>query len=59
MLPLLLPGKICTSVSDGGRPNFVLVMVDDLGIGDLSCYGNTTLRCSRRTERTPDLWRNL
>ncbi|KAM6151445.1 steryl-sulfatase [Rhynchocyon petersi] len=26
------------------RPNFVLVMADDLGIGDPGCYGNTTLR---------------
>lgn len=26
------------------KPNFVLIMADDLGIGDLGCYGNKTLR---------------
>lgn len=26
------------------KPNFVLIMADDLGIGDPGCYGNTTLR---------------
>lgn len=25
-------------------PNFVLLMADDLGIGDPGCYGNKTLR---------------
>jgi arylsulfatase A-like enzyme len=25
-------------------PNFLLIMADDLGIGDLGCYGNKTLR---------------
>lgn len=27
-----------------GGPNFLLIMADDLGIGDPGCYGNTTLR---------------
>ncbi|KAM4795702.1 steryl-sulfatase [Rhinophrynus dorsalis] len=31
----------CASTS---RPNFILIMADDLGIGDVGCYGNSTLR---------------
>lgn len=44
-LPVLLLLELrCVSLQDSRKPNFVLMMVDDLGIGDLGCYGNKTLR---------------
>ncbi|CAH1267438.1 STS [Branchiostoma lanceolatum] len=32
------------TLSNDKRPNFVLIMVDDLGIGDVGCFGNDTIR---------------
>ena len=29
------------SVKSGGKPNFVFILADDLGWGDLGCYGST------------------
>uniref|UniRef100_UPI0037E94F44 steryl-sulfatase n=1 Tax=Semicossyphus pulcher TaxID=241346 RepID=UPI0037E94F44 len=44
LLLLLLLEMSCVSLKESRKPNFVLMMVDDLGIGDLGCYGNKTLR---------------
>uniref|UniRef100_A0A4X2L4J2 Arylsulfatase F n=2 Tax=Vombatus ursinus TaxID=29139 RepID=A0A4X2L4J2_VOMUR len=32
------------TVAPDSKPNVVLIMADDLGIGDLGCFGNVTLR---------------
>ena len=42
-LSLAAPGVQAESLS-GSRPNVILVMTDDQGMGDLSCMGNEILR---------------
>ncbi|XP_062862059.1 arylsulfatase D isoform X2 [Trichomycterus rosablanca] len=40
----LLIAQCLIEAEDAPKPNFVLMMVDDLGIGDVGCYGNNTIR---------------
>ena len=39
-LLLLLIGSALTVGAEGRRPNFVFVLIDDMGWGDFSCFGN-------------------
>ena len=45
LLPLLLAGTvIAAAAAPARRPNVLFILADDLGWGDLGCYGNTFLR---------------
>ena len=44
----VLPGRLLAGEGAGEKPNIVYVMVDDLGYGDLGCYG-------QRQIQTPNL----
>uniref|UniRef100_S4RPN3 Steroid sulfatase n=1 Tax=Petromyzon marinus TaxID=7757 RepID=S4RPN3_PETMA len=41
---LLLMSPIGNADPHPRKPNFVLMMADDLGIGDVGCYGNNTIK---------------
>nr|XP_025044762.1 arylsulfatase D-like isoform X3 [Pelodiscus sinensis] len=45
LLALCLFPKTCgMRASVDSKPNILLIMADDLGIGDIGCYGNNTIR---------------
>ncbi|XP_031416620.1 arylsulfatase D [Clupea harengus] len=46
LIILIVSATYCDGLDNDSslKPNFVLMMVDDLGIGDIGCYGNDTIR---------------
>ena len=46
-LLLASAGAICANAADYGRPNIIVILADDLGYGDLSCFGQENFRTPR------------
>ncbi|MFT7436115.1 MAG: arylsulfatase A-like enzyme, partial [Psychromonas sp.] len=44
LLPLAFLFQSATSLTGNKKPNIVLIFMDDMGYGDLSCYGASTYR---------------
>jgi len=40
LLLLLLGSVLCVGAGESRRPHFVFVLIDDMGWGDFSCFGN-------------------
>jgi arylsulfatase A-like enzyme len=43
-IPILALAFACGTAAAADRPNVVLIVADDLGYGDLACYGNKSIR---------------
>lgn len=41
---VMIPALLEAQTSSASRPNVIVILADDLGYGDLGCYGNTYMR---------------
>src|SRR5207248_8760695 len=44
LLLAVLPCSKATAADSAGGPNVLIILADDMGYGDLGCYGNTKIR---------------
>ncbi len=57
LLVFALSGIVCGPVRAADRPNFLVILCDDLGYGDLACYGHRTIKTPHLDKLAGQGWR--
>ncbi len=57
LLVLVFGGLMCQSAGAADRPNFLVILCDDLGYGDLACYGHPTIKTPNLDKLARQGWR--